>query len=183
MLCTSRYSLIKHICCIPRSQAPSTSPVAIGQGALLPSPLDKKEKSIQNTHPPVHASWCGNKQGFWVNAHCCTEQGCIPAPGLGDHWVRDDSVVCRFAAFLCITRNNEDLITAAWSLFVCFCAPVHFLSPHGSLPSLGHFPCAHTLMYPALRGSTMCSVWAILVKVNRFVFGCKSRYFLWCATD
>lgn len=77
-------------------------------------------ESIQNTHHPVRARRGGNKKGFWVKAHCCTEQGYKPAPGLGHRWVRDDSAVCRSAAFLCVTRHNEDLITAAWPLVCLF---------------------------------------------------------------
>lgn len=83
MLCAPRYSLIKHVCCTPKSQTPCTSPTAIGRGAPFPPrPLDKID--------PEHSSPCTcqlrwKHRGF-LGKHlllCCTEQASIPAPGLG----------------------------------------------------------------------------------------------------
>lgn len=125
--------LIKHICCTPRSQTPFTSPVAIGRGGLLlPSPLDKID--------PEHSSPC-TCQLRWKHRGLLGKRPLLhgalvyTSSRLWPLLVRNDSTVCRSAAFLCITRTNEGLITAAWALFVCFCAPVLFLSPHGPLLS------------------------------------------------
>lgn len=115
-----------YFCCTPKSKTPYTSTVAFGRGALPPY----STKLIQNTHHPVRASWGGNTEGLWVNAHCCMEQGSTSC-SLWPQLVQNDRAICCSAAFLCITRTNEDLITPAWALFVCFCAPVLFLSLHG----------------------------------------------------
>lgn len=134
MLRTSRYSLITHICRTPKSK----TAVAFGRGALH----THSTKLIQNTHHPVRASWGGNTQGLWVNAHCCMEQGSISS-SLWPRSVWNDRAVCCSAAFLCITRTNEDLITPVWALFVCFCAPV-LSCLHMVLLSLGLFCCTYT---------------------------------------
>lgn len=138
----------EHLLHTQESQAPYISPVAFGRGALLlpsPGPPDRidpehsspctcqlrwKHRGFLGKHPQLHGAEVFTSSRLWLL------------------FVRNDIAVCRSAAFRCITRTNEDLITAAWALFVCFCAPVLFLSPVGpplSRPFLLHtHTCTHT---------------------------------------
>lgn len=177
MLHTARYSLITHICCALKSQTPSTSSVAVGRGALLlPSPLDKSD--------PEHSSPCMRQlrwkhRGFLGKRPQLQGAGVYTSSRLWPRPVRNGSAFCCSAAFLCITRTNEDLITDAWPLFVCFCAPVLFLSPHGpplSGPCLLHTHAEHT-QFPAIWDASVYSVeivWVMTVWEGKMF----CRYFL-----
>lgn len=66
-------------------------------------------------------------------------RGSAPAAGFGGN----GSAVCRSAAFLHITRTNEDVITDARPLFVCFLCTSALPVPHMCLPSRVHAH-AHT---------------------------------------
>lgn len=131
MLRASRHSLITHICRTPKCQTFYPSPAAIGRGALLlPLPArQNRSRTLIALYVPAEVE---TQRGFLGKRPLLHGAGVYTRLWVfGRCWVRYDSAVCRSAAFLCITRTNEDLITAALALFVCFCAPVPFLSPHG----------------------------------------------------
>lgn len=149
MLCASRFLLIKHICRTPKSQPLYTNPLAIGRGGLLPP-------SMLHKIDPEHSSPC-TCQLRWKHTGLLGKQlllhrtGVYTSSGLWLLSVRNDSsAFCCSVAFLRITRTNEGLITAAWALFVCFCAPVLFL-PHMAILSLGLSSWTQTHTYRCTR--------------------------------
>lgn len=157
MLCTSRYSLIKQN--QKRQTPPCTSPVAIGWGGPPHLP-PCSTKLIQNTHYPVCANWGGNTEGFLGKRPLLHVAGIYTSSRFWPLLVRNDSSVCCFAAFLCITRTNEDLITAAWALFVCFLCTSAF--PVFTWPSpLKAFSLAHSHWYTQFPAMWDPSVYSI----------------------